>query len=55
MTKALWVFLGMFMDIDPLRDLIITPEMLQLIAELDESRGRGSWYESAKPSPTTPT
>ena len=37
------------MDIDPLRDLIITPEVLQLIAELDEFKGR--WQAAAELAP----
>ena len=39
----------MFIEVwmDPLAQTLITPELLRLIAEVDEfkGRGRGTWYE----------
>ena len=38
-----WVFMGDFLDMISLDLLIITPEMLNLIAEVDEFKG--AWQQ----------
>lgn len=48
-VQNFWIFMGNFMDIINLKSLVISPEMLKIIAEVDEFKG--AWQQLGRLTP----